>query len=72
MPWPEPKTIPQDLWGCVEMLRSRIEASNAIKRLALEEEKDFAPVTLHRPSNVDDSKVLSGLCLTLSRISTFP
>jgi UDP-N-acetylglucosamine 2-epimerase (non-hydrolysing) len=52
-----------------EMLRSRIEADNAIKRLAIEEDKNFVLVTLHRPSNVDDSKVLSTLCLTLNRIS---
>jgi UDP-N-acetylglucosamine 2-epimerase (non-hydrolysing) len=52
-----------------EMLRSRIEADDAVARLALGEEKEFALVTLHRPSNVDDSQALSALCRTLNQIS---
>ena len=69
--------VPREKINCVgnimidsfEMLRGRIETATAIERLGVKG-KEFALVTLHRPSNVDDSQVLSALCRSLNRIST--
>ena len=69
--------VPREKINCVgnimidsfEMLRGRIETDTATERLGVKG-KEFALVTLHRPSNVDDSQVLSALCLALNRIST--
>lgn len=46
-----------------KMLRSRIEADEALAHLAFGEEKEFALVTLHRPANVDDREALAAVCI---------
>ena len=54
-----------------EMMRSQIEADAGPSRYGLER-GNYAVVTLHRPSNVDDRTVLSGLvdglCVIASRL----
>jgi UDP-N-acetylglucosamine 2-epimerase (non-hydrolysing) len=52
----------------LEMLREGIQAQDAYTRLGLDLKK-YGLVTLHRPSNVDDPKILETLCHTLARIS---
>jgi len=49
-----------------EMLRPQIEAAATVERLGLG--KDYAVVTLHRPSNVDEPEKLSALVEALIRI----
>ena len=49
-----------------EMLRPQIEAAATVERLGLG--KDYAVVTLHRPSNVDQPEKLSALVEALIRI----
>jgi UDP-N-acetylglucosamine 2-epimerase (non-hydrolysing) len=51
-----------------EMLRPAIEASGAHGRLGLEPQA-YGVVTLHRPSNVDDRRVLGELVAQLERVS---
>ena len=43
-----------------EMMRDKINADDTAKNLGFAE-KDFAVVTMHRPSNVDDSAILSAI-----------
>jgi len=52
-----------------EMLRSRIESDSTAERLGIKGQ-EFALLTLHRPSNVDDRQVLSVLCRMLCKISS--
>ena len=52
----------------LEMLREGIQAQDACTRLGLDLKK-YGLVTLHRPSNVDDPKILETLCHILARIS---
>ena len=52
----------------LEMVRNKIESESVYKELNLEE-NNFSVVTLHRPSNVDDPRVLKRLCQTLVRQS---
>lgn len=54
----------------LEMLRSKIEADDACQRLGLQDKK-FVLVTLHRPSNVDDSAILTRICLSLIKMAQF-
>lgn len=49
-------------------LRSKIEQAKILKQLGLEK-KDYAVLTLHRPSNVDDGKVLRTIFGALKAIS---
>jgi UDP-N-acetylglucosamine 2-epimerase (non-hydrolysing) len=51
-----------------EMLRPAIAASDARRRLGLEDQ-GYAIVTLHRPSNVDDAAALAELVTQLERVS---
>ena len=51
-----------------EMLRPRIEASDARERLGLD--RDYAVVTLHRPSNVDDGDTLASIVDQLAEVSS--
>ena len=51
-----------------EMMREKIEASDARATLGLAE-KDYALATLHRPSNVDENSLLSPIVDELLRIS---
>ena len=51
-----------------EMLRDKIEASNALVNLKISE-GEYALVTLHRPSNVDASETLSPIVEELLRVS---
>ena len=51
-----------------EMLRPRIEASDARERLGLD--RDYAVVTLHRPSNVDDRGTLESIIDQLAEVSS--
>ena len=53
----------------LEMLRSKIEEQNVYQEFKLEPGK-YSLVTLHRPSNVDDPKILKVICLTLANIAT--
>ena len=50
------------------MMRSRIEEDSTFQRLGLPTRR-YGLLTLHRPSNVDDPKILSDLCQVLARIS---
>lgn len=67
--------IPPERIDCVgnimidsfEMLRTRIEAADTRRRLALS--GPFAVVTLHRPSNVDEHATLAALAETLVQLS---
>lgn len=52
----------------LEMLRNKIEKQNTYDDFGLKK-KEYGLVTIHRPSNVDDPKVLSRLCNILIRIS---
>lgn len=52
----------------LEMLRPIIEKQNACAELGVEP-GHYGLVTLHRPSNVDDPKILETLCQSLVRIS---
>lgn len=51
-----------------EMMRSKIEAETTAQRLGLAG-KDFAVLTLHRPSNVDVQEVLSAIVSQLVAVS---
>jgi UDP-N-acetylglucosamine 2-epimerase (non-hydrolysing) len=51
-----------------EMLRPRVEAAGTREKLGLARGR-FAVVTLHRPSNVDDSSVLGGLVSQLVTVA---
>ena len=52
----------------LEMLREKIECQRIYGELELEP-KNYALVTLHRPSNVDDYQKLADLCQNLVRVS---
>jgi UDP-N-acetylglucosamine 2-epimerase (non-hydrolysing) len=52
----------------LEMVREKIRAENTVDDLRLENKK-FAVVTLHRPSNVDAPNKLKELCETLAAVS---
>jgi UDP-N-acetylglucosamine 2-epimerase (non-hydrolysing) len=52
----------------LEMMRPRIMAENAVAKYGLKN-GSYGVVTLHRPSNVDDPKVLKRLCEALQRIA---
>jgi UDP-N-acetylglucosamine 2-epimerase (non-hydrolysing) len=52
----------------LEMLREKIESVNTYKDLGLKA-REYGLVTLHRPSNVDDSQTLADLCRSFGRIS---
>jgi len=52
----------------LEMLRSSIKKQGAYSEMGLNP-GEYGLVTLHRPSNVDDPRVLTTLCHTLIRIS---
>ncbi len=51
----------------LEWSREKAEASDVLKRLNLQE-KQFAVVTLHRPSNVDHQNALGGILAGLTEI----
>ena len=51
-----------------EMLREKIEASDARRQLGLND-REYALVTLHRPSNVDTEKSLNPIIEQLIRVS---
>jgi UDP-N-acetylglucosamine 2-epimerase (non-hydrolysing) len=52
----------------LEMLRSSIEKQAAYSEMGLNP-GEYGLVTLHRPSNVDDPRIMTALCHTLVRIS---
>jgi UDP-N-acetylglucosamine 2-epimerase (non-hydrolysing) len=52
----------------LEMLRSTIEKQTAYSEMGLNP-GEYGLVTLHRPSNVDDPRIMDTLCHTLIRIS---
>lgn len=52
----------------LEMMRGRIMKEGAASKYGLEA-GSYGVVTLHRPSNVDSSETLRGLCLALVRVS---
>jgi UDP-N-acetylglucosamine 2-epimerase (non-hydrolysing) len=52
----------------LEMLRSSIEKQDAYSDMGLNSGA-YGLVTLHRPSNVDDPRIMTALCHTLVRIS---
>jgi UDP-N-acetylglucosamine 2-epimerase (non-hydrolysing) len=52
----------------LEMLRSKIEVQNTHLSMGLDS-GGYGVVTLHRPSNVDDSGILKALCRSLQDIS---
>jgi UDP-N-acetylglucosamine 2-epimerase (non-hydrolysing) len=52
----------------LEMLRNKIEKQNIYDDFGLEK-KEYGLVTIHRPSNVDDPKILKRLCNILIRNS---
>lgn len=51
-----------------EMLREKIEDSDAVKNLGLEK-GSFAVLTMHRPSNVDDKETLTKIVSSLEEIA---
>ena len=52
----------------LEMFRDRIQDQAAYSEFGLDP-GDYGVITLHRPSNVDDQKVLKQICHTLMRMS---
>jgi UDP-N-acetylglucosamine 2-epimerase (non-hydrolysing) len=52
----------------LEMMRDRLERENAHLEFGLQP-RDYAVVTLHRPSNVDDPATLEQIAATLERVS---
>lgn len=52
----------------VEMLRDKILQHSIYRNLGLDS-AGYGLVTLHRPSNVDDSKILRSICYTITRIA---
>lgn len=52
----------------LEMLREKIEAREIYKEYGLEK-KNYGVVTLHRPSNVDDSVQLKKVCTVLMEVA---
>jgi len=52
----------------LEMLRNKVQSQNTCGELGLVKKK-YGLVTLHRPSNVDDPKILEKLCRMLIDIS---
>jgi len=52
----------------LEMLRNTIEQQASYSEMELKP-GDYGLVTLHRPSNVDDPRILTALCHTLIRVS---
>lgn len=52
----------------LEMLRDKVERESVYREFGLEP-KGYGLVTLHRPSNVDDPKVLKEICRALADIS---
>lgn len=52
----------------LEMLRARIEEEDTYQKIGLLP-RDYGVVTLHRPSNVDSTDILTRLCDSLIRIS---
>jgi len=52
----------------LEMMRPKIEKENALEKYGLEK-GGYGLVTLHRPSNVDDSEKLKNICDALKNIS---
>lgn len=52
----------------LEMLRNKIQEQGVYKDLGLNPQ-GYGLVTLHRPSNVDDSDTLNSLCHSLTRIT---
>ena len=52
----------------LEMLRDTIQAQEAYREMGLAS-GEYGLVTFHRPSNVDDPKILTELCQALVRIS---
>lgn len=53
----------------LKMLRPRWEGSSIFRRLGLDPDHPFAVLTLHRPSNVDDPRVLMDLLKALHELS---
>ena len=53
----------------IELLRERIESSSACKNLG-PSDRQYALVTLHRPSNVDDEKSVADIALHLERVAS--
>lgn len=53
----------------LEMMRSKIESASSIKQMGLAD-RDYAVVTLHRPSNVDQKETLAPLVDVLTDLST--
>lgn len=52
----------------LEMLREKIQKQAVYKEFSLEP-ANYGLVTLHRPFNVDDQKVLKSICYTLMRVA---
>lgn len=52
----------------LEMVRDKIDQEEIIYKLGLDR-TDYAVVTLHRPSNVDNKETLQNICRMLSRTS---
>jgi UDP-N-acetylglucosamine 2-epimerase (non-hydrolysing) len=52
----------------LEMMRPRIMAENAVAKYGINN-GSYSVVTLHRPSNVDNPKILKSLCDALQRIA---
>ncbi len=52
----------------LEMLREKVEKQTVYKELGLKQ-VEYGLITLHRPSNVDNSKILSTTCKLINRIS---
>jgi UDP-N-acetylglucosamine 2-epimerase (non-hydrolysing) len=52
----------------LEMLRHKIEEKEIYKEFNVDK-GGYGLITLHRPSNVDNPEILSGLCNTLTRVA---